>query len=286
VASDVPPLNVIPREETSAMSTPASPASPAPIDPSIDSLAKELGWAQARHRRSLERDWGLDPVEADRRARGLEIEDFPGYLAHQQGRPPEELTWDDLATISEHDPVAALDAWRRVQEVADQELQRGERTAAALSGGRKAIDRAQFLAVRKSFTKDYNPRGAIEAALVDALAEHFSSYLSWTEEARRLGNGHITREAFRETQDGYQLPPTMSVAKAHDRAMAHADRAYQRFLKTEKALRDRRRLPPVYMVSADRVTIGGQHVHAERTTGGSGAPEFPPADDHVLEIAP
>ena len=75
------------------------------------------------------------------------------------------------------DPAAFYAVWERVKAEARQELASGHRAASAVDVAGRPWDRAQFLALRESFREEWQPRGGIEDALIDAAALSFARYL-------------------------------------------------------------------------------------------------------------
>jgi hypothetical protein len=152
-------------------------------------------------------------------------------------------------------------AWARIKEAARAELGSGHRAARALEWDGRPWDRARFLAVRDAFRADWRPRGGIEDALIDTLAQSYTAYLVWT---ARL---HVQAVAEGKTEDtqlkreGFWEPPRLSTAQAAERSAAMAERAHRMFLRTLRALQDLRRLPPVAIAAAGQVNIGAQQVN-------------------------
>ena len=71
----------------------------------------------------------------------------------------------------------------------------------------------------------------------------------------------VNGEKSQAEKDGYWVPPRVGMAEAIEWPSSQAERAHKRFLMTLKAMQEMRRLPAVYVNAADRVTVGGQHVH-------------------------
>ncbi len=127
--------------------------------------------------------------------------------------PPERMNWTTLAQAAQHEPTDALAAWERIKVAARQEWQSGHRTAQSLERGGTPWERARFLALRDAFRDDWRPRGGVEAALVDLLAQHFGSYLQWSERlALHVDTQCATEDATLE-RDGYWMPPRLSEAQ-------------------------------------------------------------------------
>lgn len=238
---------------------------PTPAD-ELGSLARELarGYAElvASHRRS----WGVGPAEAEEKAR----DHGEWAVAAIERDPPDQVSWWTLSAAMERDPEAVRRAWERVKAEARAELQSGHRTARSLEWGRTPWDRARFLAVRESFTADWRPRGGVEAALVDVLAQSFAAYLLWTERLNLYHETQCQTEDVKQKNDGYWMPPRLGEARWLDWCAGQAEAAHRRFLMTLKALHELRRLPAVFVAGAGQVNVGAQQVNVAAPTHGEG----------------
>ena len=114
---------------------------------------------------------------------------------------------------TEHDPEAALAAWKRIGDAARQEWQSGHRTAQSLERGGTPWDRARFLALREAFRDDWQPRGGIESALIDLLAQSFGTYLQWMERLELYVETECKLEDVKLEREGYWMPPRLSEAQ-------------------------------------------------------------------------
>ncbi len=152
-------------------------------------------------------------------------------------------------------------AWRRVAAAAREELTAGLRTARALEWGGRPWDRARFLALRAAFRDEWQPRGGVEAALVDMLAASFDGYLKWTERLAVRAESEADTEDAKLKRDGSWRPARVAVADAIEEAATMAERAHHTFLRTLRAMQDLRRLPGVSIASAGQVNIGRQQVN-------------------------
>ncbi len=229
----------------------------------VGSLARELAGAYARMATFYRDQMRLDPADAERRARGADYDDaaFAADRERIADRPADEVSWWDLTRLAERDPEAMAAAWARVKEEARAELATGHRTARALEWGGRPWDRARFLALRSAFRAEWRPRGGVEAALVDMLAQSFDAYLKWSERLTAQAETEGQLEDHKRKQEGYWQPPRISVAAAMEQSAAMADRAHRGFLLTLRALQDLRRLPPVSIAAAGQVNIGAQQVN-------------------------
>ncbi len=231
----------------------------------IEAISSQLGAAYRRMLNFYRKDFNLEPIEADQRARGLDGDDFDQDRDRIASEPASRVSWWDLTRLTERDPALAVAQWERVKRESQNELVSGHRTAAALEWHGTPWERARFLALRNAFAESWQPRGRIEAALIDMLATEFSQYLKWTEQATMYSDVEMNGEKSQAEKDGYWVPPRVGMAEAIEWPSSQAERAHRRFLVTLKALQEMRRLPAVYVNAAERVTVGGQHVHVSET---------------------
>ena len=226
----------------------------------LGSLARELARGYAELVESHRRSWGIGAAEADAKAR----ERGEWAVAAARADPPDQVHWWTLSTAMEHDPEAALAAWECIMAEARKELRSGHRTAVSLEWGRRPWDRARFLAVREALAADWKPRGGVEAALLDLLAQAFCMYLIWTERLTLYHETQCQSEDVKLKQEGYWMPPRLGEARWLDWCAGQAEAAHRRFLMTLKALQDLRRLPAVFVAGAGQVNVaapGGQQVN-------------------------
>lgn len=235
------------------------------VDPisEVGSLARELSRAYVEMAAFYREQMKLPAVEAEAKARGAEPDadlEWDRHLALDV--PPDQVSWWALTRLAERDPGAVARAWERIKAAARDELATGHRTARALEWGNKPWDRARFLAIRDAFHDEWRARGAIEAALVDVLAQSFTAYLDWTERLTAQAEAEGQIEDLKLKQEGYWQPPRIGVAEAMERSAAMAERAHRTFLRTLRALQDLRRLQPaVYVGTAGQVNIGNQQLN-------------------------
>ena len=235
---------------------------PAPMSEALEvgSLARELGREYERAVRYYLERAKEAPTDTDLLARYLTGDDADRVL----DAPPDELSWSALQRAAERDPALAEAGWERIRAEARDELASGHRAAVALepADGGSPWERARFLAIRRSFRREWQPRGGIEDALVDTLAQSYTGYLLWL---ARL-TVRTTIEAKQEDKEveraGTWEPPRQSTADAVDQAAQMADRFNRLFLRTLRALRDQRRYaPPVIVQNAGQVNVGAQQVN-------------------------
>ena len=188
------------------------PSTPAEDDAAEQgSVAREMAAGYRRLVESYRREWGLSAADADARARE------PGSATWREGlanRAPESLSWWELASLAEQDPDLMHALWERTKREAARELASGHRAAGALEFMGTPWDRARFLAVRAAFREEWRPRGGVEDALIDAMAQAYTAYLDWlrvlhTQErvGGGAGNGQHRAGGALATAAGRESPP-------------------------------------------------------------------------------
>jgi hypothetical protein len=184
-------------------------------------------------------------------------------------RRPDDLSWFTLGRVTDADPQRGAAVWTAVKEEARAELDSGHRAARVLEWEGSPWQRAQYLAVRQAFRDEWQPRGSIEDALVDMLAQAYTSYLHWmrmltvrqTVEAKRMDH---TLEKSHQWE-----PPRVAEDAAVEQAFQMVDRFNRLFLRTLRSLRDLRRYSgPVVIQGAGQVNLGAQQVNITRPATG------------------
>jgi hypothetical protein len=134
------------------------------------------------------------------------------------------------------------------------------------------MDRARFLAVRDALIEEWRPRGGLEMALIDQLAQAYAVHQYWTQvlatrtqeqaagdRSQRLENARHERSG---THWGQWLPPRVSEAEAINEAAQMVDRWSRLFLRTLRQLRDLRRYAaPVTIHNPAQVNVGHQQIN-------------------------
>lgn len=233
------------------------------VSADVGSLARELAAAYRQLVYHYREGWGLPAVEADAKARSTDdsAEEVAAAAQRTLDRPADEVGWWELAHLAERDPDRMAAVWGRIKAEACDEFASGHRAARALEWGGTPWDRARFLALRNAFRADVRPRGAVEAALVDALAESFDAYLKWTERLSARAESEGQTEDAKLQKEGYWQPPRLGVNEAIEQAATFAERAHRRFLLTLRALHELRRAPGVAIAHVGQVNIGGQQLN-------------------------
>lgn len=223
----------------------------------LGSVVRELGRGYAELVESYRAAWGITTAEADAKAH-----EAGDWTVEKVGTdPPDQIAWWALAQAIERDPAAGHAAWERIKAEARKELRSGHRTAQALEWGGKPWDRARYLAICGAFAEGWRPRGGIEAALIEVLAQSFSAYLLWTERVTTLAETEGQDEDARLKKEGHWHAPRQATAEWMAWCGDQAERSYKRFLTTLKVMQDLRRSPGVFVASAGQVNLGAQQLN-------------------------
>jgi hypothetical protein len=136
---------------------------------------------------------------------------------------------------------------------------------------REPWKRARYLAIRDSFVEEWQPRGGIELAMIEMMAQAFSDYLFWGEKVHERSTTdakflYSSEEERRVAEArGHWLPPRVSEQNAIEHAMQMMDRYNRLFLRTLRQLRDLRRYSvPITINNPRQVNIaadGGQQLN-------------------------
>ncbi len=231
------------------------------------SVARELAHGYATLVESYRESWGITHAEADAKARGDGGD--RSWVEKYLTDPPDQLSWWSLSSLVEHDPDKGYAAWERVKQEARKELESGHRAARALEWDGSPWERARFLALRETFRAEWQPRGGIEATLVDTLAQAHSTYLFWLERLHIQAASEGKVEDAKLKKEGYWQPPRLGTSEALEQSAAMAERFNRLFLRTLRALRDLRRYTgPVIVQQAGQVNVGAQQVNLAASSSG------------------
>jgi len=221
--------------------TPAEPEPPRLVADGA-TLGHEMGRAYREMLSYYRKEMSL--AEADARARSP----GGGDLEHLLETPPDQLSWWVLGRVAGQDPEQAQAIWERAAEQAFNELASGNRAARAVEASGTPWERAQFLAILQAFVRDLQPRGGVEAALVETLAQAYTTQLHWLARLTILSNTEAQRQDSEIKACGAWRPPTVEAAATLDQAAAMVDRFNRLFARTLRAFRDLRRYTPQVVV--------------------------------------
>jgi len=182
----------------------------------------------------------MSPAKAKARARAS----GGGDVARADQAPPAELSWWTLGRVTDADPERGRAIWERVLAEARDELYGGQRSVDAAAAGGGPWDRARYTALLQLFIDDLQPRSAVEAALVEAMAEARSTQLLWTERHRILATNDAERQDRGVDRRGEWPLPTVDAATAIENAARMIERSSQVFITSLRALHDLRGAAP------------------------------------------
>jgi hypothetical protein len=227
---------------------------PCPTTPyEAEFVAARMADHYARMVEFSRRELGLTPEDAEKHARETTEWDIQRVTA----APVDHLTWFSLQSVMDHDPTLGLAGWERIKQSAWDELQTGHRAASVFDWDSGPWDRAQFLAIRAAFREEWQPRGGIEDALIDIMAQCHSEWLAWMHQHFISASTEAKVQAYQLKKDGRWETPRVEVGAWIEQAAGAAERYNRMFLRTLRALRDLRRYSPTVIVqSAGQVNVG------------------------------
>ena len=199
--------------------------------------------------------------------------------------PLESLNFIDLMELHDYAPRVAERFWERAKREGQLEFESGHLAANITFpvGYMKQVwNIARYLGVRESFIAEWQPKGGIETALIDMLAQSYFQWQYWLEQTVKRSETR-EREEHPEYQqwkrlrkeehkmkgwgDGYWLRPLVSESAALQEAVQMADRFNRIFMRTLRQLRDLRRYSPVTINNPNQVNIaadGGQQINVTK----------------------
>jgi hypothetical protein len=229
----------------------------------VESIAGKLANAYRRMARFYQKEYGITSAEADAMARTPAEDEFERV----KNLPGEKIFWWDLTLLAEQNEENAIAIWEQIKEAARKELNNGHRAAEAVEwhGHSTPFQRAQFLAIRQAFIDEWQPRGGIELALIDTMAQCYRSYLCWLGNHTMHSETEVERENTYLEKTGRRKARTEAASARIEESFQMADRFNRIFLRTLRQLRDLRRYSaPVTINNPQQVNIaadGGQQVN-------------------------
>ena len=187
--------------------------------------------------------------------------------------PADNTSWYEIEQLATADPALAARRWEEIKEAAYQELASGHGPAKAVESSEQTCwKRAQFLALRDDLANQWRPRGGIEWALIDMMAQALTLQTFWTHRLVMLDVLEWPDPPSKEMAK-FQ-PPRIGQSMAMDQAAGMVDRFNRMFMRALRQLRDLRRYT-VVIQSAEQVNIGQQQVNV------TPAPETPEVRDEA-----
>jgi hypothetical protein len=199
-----------------------------------------------------------------------------------QAMPADRVNWGMLVSLMHHDPALAVAQWIRIKSEALAEIQSGYAAAKAIETplSRTPYARAQFLALRDMFRKDWQPQTGIEEILIDEMTEAFTLRRLWTSRYLLICEDNGWEEDDTDSKEekqpshdpkgrrGTWREPRVSRARAAEIAMQHVDRWDRVFYRAVRNLRDMRRFTPtpiappsVTIHNPAQVNVGQQQIN-------------------------
>lgn len=244
----------------------------AAIGRNIDWLLEMEAAGQLRNAETMAAEpFGL--AEASARARQpLNYE--PGKDPRTGRFQPDQVSWNVLANLIEHEPEAGRDLWLAIKGAARDELTSGMRAGAALESGMPSTNqpwqRARYLAIVDALRAGLQPRGQLEELLIERMASTYHLCLHWQHEAvkreeleiwqgestmRQERAGMTPREQERQRLEYGYLPPRQSQAEAIMEAFLMSERYERAFLRLVREFRNLRRTFSSLIVAGGTVNI-------------------------------
>ena len=230
----------------------------------IDAIARKMAADYRSMAVYFQKEMGLSASEAGQRARTPNETEFERVSES----PNDQISWWDLSLLAEQSDVNATAIWERIKQAARDELSSGHRAGEVVECHlhSRPFQRARFLAIRQAFIEEWKPRGGIEQALIDSMAQTYFSYLNWlgihtthSEIEAEKENDYYQRRGKRKERPEYKLMHL-------EQSFQMAERFNRLFLRTLRQLRDLRRYSaPVTINNPKQVNIatdGGQQVNS------------------------
>lgn len=172
--------------------------------------------------------------------------------------PADEIDFADLYELFEFAPRQAEKLWERFKREGRKEFESGHLAANItfpVGYMKQMWNIARYLGVRESFINDWKPKGGIEVALIDMMAQSYFQWQYWLEQTVKRSQTpereehpdyqewQRKRKKFKEDNwtDGRWLRPYVSEERAIEHAVKMADRFNRIFMRTLRQLRDLRR---------------------------------------------
>jgi hypothetical protein len=115
-------------------------------------------------------------------------EELDEEITYIKRKAAQFISWNDLGTLWNGDPAAALRLWKAIRLEARDEFVSGHYAARVFETAdymHEAFKRAQHLAIRDGLIEEWRPRGASEFILIDQMTQAYVMQIHWTEEAMR-----------------------------------------------------------------------------------------------------
>ena len=215
----------------------------------------------------LKQMWTPENIEAF-----ASCSDRPHAIEKLRGTAFHRIKWDDLMAALEEDSEQATLCLQAIYDRAGDFINAGLYASTALDL-KMPFERGQFTFIRLGFHDDWQPRGAIEASMVDTLAQCYVAWQYWLTRLSQAANNidsaseQIKKNKKHRYDEDRWDPPRMMAIEYLDHCTQMADRFNRMFLRVLRQMRDLRRYSvPVTINNPKQVNIaadGGQQVNVQ-----------------------
>jgi hypothetical protein len=188
-----------------------------------------------------------------------------------------QVKWDDVMAAHQEDPEQAALCLNAIYDRAGDYISFGLFASKALDLN-LPFERGQFSFIRTGFHEEWQPRGAIEASMVDTLAQCYFAWQYWLTRSFQVANNQDTvmeqraknkkSERTRYDEGDWQLPRVTAIEYL-DHCTQMADKFNRMYLRVLRQMRDLRRYSvPVTINNPKQVNIaadGGQQVNVQKS---------------------
>jgi hypothetical protein len=188
-----------------------------------------------------------------------------------------EVKWDDVMAAHQVDPEQSVLCVQAIYDRAGDFIKAGLFASKGLDL-HLPFERGQFSYIRVRFQEEWEPRGGIEASMVDRLAQCYFAWQYWFARSFQVANNQDTvieqraknKKSERTRYDeGDWQPPRITAMEYLDHCTQMADRFNRMFLRVLRQMRDLRRYSvPVTINNPKRLNIaaeGGQQVNVRKS---------------------
>jgi hypothetical protein len=196
-----------------------------------------------------------------------------------------EITYQDLQSATNQDPKQTLMVLGAMSDAAKDRVEGGI-FAADVLGFTMPYERLEFAVIRNGFIDEWQPRGGIEASLVDMLTQTYLAWQFWLKRSFDVAtNQDLAAQQVARSKTPYDSgtwqPPRVTAKEWLDHSTQMADRFNRMFLRVLRQMRDLRRYAsPVVIQNAEQVNVaadGGQQINVQKKQKGKKAKPARPA---------
>jgi hypothetical protein len=225
----------------------------------MNELARELAAAFAEKLKAYREYAKLTAEEAAKRMALNAAANIDRILK----KPPEAVTWEELDALAQKDEGLVLERWQQIKEAARDEIRSGYCAARTVEDAGGPWDRARFLAVRAELTQTWQPPNAVEQHLVDQLAQWQVLLWRW-QGALSTWTTHATLAPQQAKKGKRYETMRVSEMEALEGAARKVELLHRLYLRTLKALEDRRRPSPAVAVRhTEQVNAGPVRIRVD-----------------------